>query len=204
MRNIGLVLMSMMMFVSLGTFAQKGKGGKKGGKMKIVKQELDAYFNAEIYPSLKTIHTDMNSKLSAEDKATVATVQSELKALKVEKEALRAKMKAEFKASKDKEAVKAANAGEVEALKVKAKAAKSKIKPVVQNNKELLQATAEQVKPYYEQLKTKRQALMEQHLSPEQLEKMKAKKEAHKAKHGDKKKNHRPIVKFLLWDGEMR
>lgn len=210
MKQVLLIVLGLCLFLT-ASFAQGPHRGKRHhGKLSAeAKAELETFHKEKVYPVKKAAHDKMTATFSAEDLAFLEQKRAEGKALREETRALHKEMKGARKEGASKEEMKAAFAP----MKAKYVAFMESMKPFMERNKDAIAAAGESIKAEQEGWRTEKKAILDKHLSEEDKAKMAERKERMKErrqKHGEKRGKDRgdfrkmKMVKFVLWDGEMK
>jgi uncharacterized membrane protein len=171
----------------MGILTEEQKTAFKSGmkaereEMKVMRDELKTYKETNIKPVLTVKRTEFDGKLSAEEKAVIAEVRDEVKAIRP-------------KGGKDMRRGKSQMSEEDRA---KLKAAKEKLKPIIQKHEAELKAIAEELKPQREKWKADIKAIKAKY-GKEAL----VKEEAKNKRTGNHKKKGLKQTRFLLMETE--
>ncbi len=203
-----LVALCATLLFSGGTItAQRNNGAnaERREAMRELRDDMRAWFEKDVYPSLKAWHDEYDASLSAEDRAT-------LNGLRAEAKKLRAEMLAEMASMKG-----AGRSGDRDAMREQMEAIRDK-------HHDAMESIIERVRPIAKRSKEKLRALFDEH--EDQIEawrdEARAKMKAWQSEHGGKGPKGRghhghgpdglPIIgedgkraalKFILWDGTM-
>lgn len=210
MKQVLLTVLGLCLFLTI-SFAQGPHQHKRHhGKLSAeAKAELETFHKEKVYPVKKAAHDKMTATFSAEDLAFLEQKRAEGKALHEETRALRKEMKGARKNGTSKEEMKATYAP----IKEKYAAFMESMKPFMERNKEAIVAAAKSLKAEQEGWRTEKKAILDKHLSEEDKAKMAERKERMKEKlqkRGEKRGKDKgdfrkmKMVKFVLWDGEMK
>lgn len=181
------------------------------------KAALKAFQKEKVYPVRKAAHDQFLASLNDEDRTFLAAKQQEANKIMAEAKSVRKAAKKMKKEEKSREDIKAFRTEAMAPVKEQRKALMESMKPFMERNAAAVKTALESIKPHRETWKKERQAILEQHLSAEELAALKARKEERKAKHqarkkgkgakkgkegvGKAQKQGKKATLFVLWDG---
>lgn len=207
MKNIGIIGLLIVLMTTIA-WAQ---GHDRKGKERLnpeAKAALKELKEKEIYPARKAMYDDFMGQLSAEDKAFLAAKRQENEAIKAEAKTIRQQLRADRKAGKEIDHKTA-----MAPIREKREALLTSMKPFLESQQAVLEGIMRAMKEQQKEWKAKKKAILEQHTTAEERQKMEEKRDRMKAKMEEKAKEKgltkedkqlRKAAMFVLWDGEMK
>lgn len=207
MKKLGLVGLMLVLFTTI-IFAQEQEKKRKQKLNPEAKAALKELREKEIYPTRKALYDEFMAQLSAEDKAYLEGKRQEATVLKEKAKAARKQLKADKQAGKevDRKTVFAP-------IKEQRKALVASMQPFLESKHAALNQVMDALNDHQQKWQEQKIAIIKEHTTAEEQQKMKAFKEKKSAKREamaqengideEQKWLHR-AARFVLWDGEMK
>lgn len=207
MKKIGLIGLTLVLFTTI-IFAQEQEKKRKHKLHPEAKAALKELREKEIYPTKKALYDEFMAQLSAEDKAYLEGKRQEAVVIKGKAKAARKQLKADRKAGKevDRKTILAP-------IREERKALVASMKPFLESKHTALNQIMSTLEDHKQKWKEQKIAIIKQHTTAEEQQKMKMFKEKRKAKHeamakekgiDEEQKWFYKAARFVLWDGEMK